>query len=190
MPSRRTDQDVPGPTLSDLQTSIEQLAQRMAVLTDAVDQLFDELQWRNNERRRDREIPSPPPVLRSMPSDPTTDDWRINRVSGEEVARLRQQLTGPTTPAELPQQSAEQLCREIAELKQIVSALILIVADVSEFGAVYDWIIEWASQEFDQELLGESLAIKPAMTTLAKAATISPPAAHQQALFVGDADAT
>ena len=59
------------------------------VLTAAVDELTEEVQWRNHN------VPvreaTPPFLLRSMPADPCAADWTLNRVPPERVAELRQQ---------------------------------------------------------------------------------------------------
>lgn len=183
----------------DLSASIEQLTRQINVLTGAVDELCDEVQWLSREWRKGREPTPLPPVLRSLPADPRSDDWQINRVPPEEMAQMRQQVAPATaTPqreeAALSRSSEAaitQLCREMAEVRQVLAAQILIGAEAYEFGEVYDWIIEWASQEFDQELLAESLGIPPAAAPApAPVKTVVPrPAEHQPALFGGDPDA-
>lgn len=70
--------------LEKLEAAIERLADQVAVLTAAVDELTDEVQWRNNELRNFRELPAPF-VLKSMPKDPLAKDWRINRVRPEDL---------------------------------------------------------------------------------------------------------
>ena len=66
----------------------------MQVLTQAVDGLTDELQWRNNELRERTPSASPPFVLHSLPLDPCATDWAINRV--------RPQPDSPTQPKSKP----------------------------------------------------------------------------------------
>lgn len=80
MPKPRTEASDP-----DLYESIQQFGQQIAALTDAVERLCDELQWRNNERRKDGERSPPPFVLHSMPVDPTTDGWQLNRARPEAI---------------------------------------------------------------------------------------------------------
>lgn len=77
MATNRSDADPDA--LAELRECVERLTQHVEVLTQAVDQLTDELQWSNNEARHRGHVPPPPPVLKSMPLDPTTDDWRINQ---------------------------------------------------------------------------------------------------------------
>jgi hypothetical protein len=69
--------------LADLECVIQELSDRVAVLTEAVDALTDEIQWRNNHARDSGKLPQPF-VLKSMPLDPCTDDWQINRVEHDE----------------------------------------------------------------------------------------------------------
>ena len=66
--------------LADLECVVQELSDRVTALTDAVDALMDELQWRNNHTR-DNSPPPQPFVLTSMPIDPCTDDWEFNRVN-------------------------------------------------------------------------------------------------------------
>jgi hypothetical protein len=79
----------------------------------------------------------------------------------------------------------DQLCREIADLRQIVAAFILITSghELDGLSMQYDSLLEWASQEFDPELLRESL---PAgvIATMAPARSPSPTrSAVQSTLF-------
>lgn len=76
--------------LADLRQAIERLADAVAVLIQVVDQLTDEVQWRNNQLR---DLSLPPLVLTSMPKDPTARDWQINRVSPDD---LPDDLKAPT----------------------------------------------------------------------------------------------
>lgn len=66
--------------VAELRETVERLAQLVQVLTSAVDGLTDELQWQNNHVRDADHSPLPPPVLHSMPADPTAEDWKLNRV--------------------------------------------------------------------------------------------------------------
>ena len=65
--------------LADLECVVQELSDRVAALTQAVDALMDEIQWRNNHVRDGGERPEPF-ILKSMPLDPCADDWQINRV--------------------------------------------------------------------------------------------------------------
>lgn len=65
--------------LADLECVMQELSDRVEVLTDAVDALRTEIEWRNNQSRGAGETPEPF-VLRSMPLDPCAADWQINRV--------------------------------------------------------------------------------------------------------------
>lgn len=63
--------------LAELQETVERLSQSIDVLTSAVDELTDLLNWHNNNSGRDEQ--PEPIVLKSLPLDPTTDEWQINR---------------------------------------------------------------------------------------------------------------
>lgn len=76
--------------LADLRHAVEHLSQQVQVLTEAVDGLTDEIQWRNHQLRDSTEMPKPF-VLRSMPLDPCADDWALNRVPPQRVAELREE---------------------------------------------------------------------------------------------------
>ena len=65
--------------IEDLAATVKRLADQVAVLTQAVDALTDEIQWRNNQARDTGERPTPF-VLTSMPADLCTSDWHTNRV--------------------------------------------------------------------------------------------------------------
>ena len=66
--------------LAELRAAVEQLSQHVHVLRLAIDELTEEVQWRNNQLRDSERSPPPPFVLHSMPRDPTTPDWKINQV--------------------------------------------------------------------------------------------------------------
>lgn len=78
--------------LADLRQAVEHLSQQVQVLTEAVDSLTDEIQWRNHQLRDSTEMPKPF-VLRSMPLDPCAANWEINRVKPADIARLRDEVT-------------------------------------------------------------------------------------------------
>lgn len=83
MPKSPTSRSTAG-ELAELRAAIERLTDTVQVLIQAVDQLTDEVQWRNNQLRG--RCPSLPPVtLTSMPKDPTAKDWQINRVKPDDV---------------------------------------------------------------------------------------------------------
>lgn len=76
--------------LADLECVVQELSDRVSALTEAIDALTDEVQWRNNHARESG-APIRPFVLTSMPLDPCTDDWQINRV--ERDGRRKQPAT-------------------------------------------------------------------------------------------------
>ena len=81
--------------LVELRESVERLGQIVQVLTQAVDGLTDELQWRNNELREQRSSAPPPFVLHSLPRDPCTDDWKVNRVRPQTLPPEQPTVTRP-----------------------------------------------------------------------------------------------
>ena len=85
--------------LADLECVVQELSDRISALTDAVDALTDEVQWRNNQARDGNSRPQPF-VLKSMPVDPCTDDWEINRVNRDgrpEHSAPKRQSSGTDT---------------------------------------------------------------------------------------------
>lgn len=80
--------------LADLESVIQELADRVQALTAAVDELSDEIQWRNNQTRDHAGAPAPF-ALTSLPVDPCTDDWAINRV-GRDGQPAPPRATNPT----------------------------------------------------------------------------------------------
>lgn len=67
--------------LSILSDTIDRLIAQVQVLVTAVDELTDEVQWRNNQVRERDGYRSPPMVITSMPKDPLAPDFgkRLNR---------------------------------------------------------------------------------------------------------------
>jgi len=79
MSSQRNSDDESGAEeLAELCTSIVELRDYVQILTRAIDDLTIELQWRNRQSNDGHFSPTTP-VLTSMPIDPTTRDWQINR---------------------------------------------------------------------------------------------------------------
>ncbi len=70
--------------LGELRAAIDHLSDRIHVLTQAVDVLSDEVGWRNNQLRDDF-APAPVMPLTSMPADPLSEDWELNRVRAEDL---------------------------------------------------------------------------------------------------------
>ncbi len=70
--------------LAELHAAVERLSDTVQVLIEAVDQLTEEVQWRNNQLR-DRCPRLPPVVVSSLPLDPTTKDWQINPTKPEDL---------------------------------------------------------------------------------------------------------
>lgn len=73
--------------------AVNQLADEVRVLVTALDEIREELQWAN------RNVGDPPlskgPRFRltSMPLDPGTLDWQLNRVDQGTVDQLRSELS-------------------------------------------------------------------------------------------------
>ncbi|REJ93738.1 MAG: hypothetical protein DWQ34_10080 [Planctomycetota bacterium] len=169
-----------------LRDAVELLGQQVAVLTEAVDRLSDELQWRNNESRPRRESAPPPAVLHSMPVDSTTDDWKLNRVRPESPS------TEPVAKPAPDNRALAQLTSEVADLRQYMAAMILLseCGDEPELQESYSCLLEWASQEFDPEILRESLPSDLLAFVLSETRELRQPVDRQQRLFQkGDPDA-
>lgn len=82
---RNHDSKRPSPDDSDqLRQAIEQLTDAIRLLTQSVDELSTELQWRNNQDA-ERHVAPAPLVMTSMPLDPLADDWQINRHSAADL---------------------------------------------------------------------------------------------------------
>ncbi len=52
MTKRRTDPSPAGDETDELRAAVERLTEHVQTLTQAIDELFDELQWRNNNHRQ------------------------------------------------------------------------------------------------------------------------------------------
>jgi hypothetical protein len=89
--TRRSEPANAAEEMSQLSDAVDRLQQQVAVLTQAVDELVVELQWRNNEMRDSTFSPPPHTVIHSLPRDPCTDDWQVNRVKPDTVASLQPQ---------------------------------------------------------------------------------------------------
>lgn len=70
--------------IGQLRQTIEQLTDAIRLLTQSVDELSTELQWRNSQVAV-RHVAPAPPVLTSMPLDPLADNWQINRHSAADL---------------------------------------------------------------------------------------------------------
>ena len=81
--------------LADLECVIQELSDRLSALTDAVDALCDEVQWRNNNAAPSGELPYRL-TLTSMGIDPGSDDWKVNRKdrTGQPVSAQTSQRPG------------------------------------------------------------------------------------------------
>jgi hypothetical protein len=84
MPKRSSRARTTADELAELRVSVDHLVDQVQVLVGSVDELTQEVQWRNNQLRG--RIPSPTPlVLTSMPADPTAQDWKLNRFTAENL---------------------------------------------------------------------------------------------------------
>jgi hypothetical protein len=75
---KNSDDESVAEELSELRISIDELRDYIQILTRAIDDLTIELQWRNRQGN-DGQFSPTTPVLTSMPIDPTTQNWQINR---------------------------------------------------------------------------------------------------------------
>jgi hypothetical protein len=158
MPKRTSEEKTPS-DFEDLRSTLKQLCQWVEALTDSVDRIVDELQWRNNERRGENGFPPPPVTLRSMPADPNADNWALNRVPAEQVTALRDQLDGQPAASPPVPASHAHLCREIADLRQIAAMIVLLMSDhdLDDVSMMWESLLAWALQEFDSDILREAL---------------------------------
>jgi hypothetical protein len=78
----------------ELRLAIEALMDYVESLTQSIDNLTIELQWRNPQDNDGRYTPTAT-ILTSMPLDPTARDWQINRL----------------TPADLPSEPSPESSR-------------------------------------------------------------------------------
>lgn len=76
---------------------VRRLADEVHILRLTLDELREELQWANRNHGDETYQVTPPFRLRSMPLDPAAPDFaaRLNRVSPETVAFLRDQVAPP-----------------------------------------------------------------------------------------------
>lgn len=159
MVKSRSERPTRSDELQELREAVERLSQRIEVLTDIIDRLPEELEWRTSTPRSFREL-SPPSAPSGSPSAaPVAGDEPMERGSDETVGSIGERLNGHADVTPQPPHCHDQLCREIAELRQIVAALVLMTSghDFDGLSTAYDWLLEWASQEFDPEILKESL---------------------------------
>ncbi len=70
--------------LQSLHASMERLIDHVACLTAAVDELAEHVQWRNQNVQTANSY-QPTMRITSMPADPATDDWQINRISRHDL---------------------------------------------------------------------------------------------------------
>jgi hypothetical protein len=67
---------------SDLLCAIRELCNQVRLLSTVMDDLVTEVQWLNRNRRSDDRAPF---MLTSLPADPTTTDWQVNKVSATDL---------------------------------------------------------------------------------------------------------
>jgi hypothetical protein len=80
MPHRRPESSSSTDELAEI---LRELRDEVRVLRQVVDELREECQWAN---RNSEPLPLPPRFhLTSMPLDPTSDDWEINRLKPEDL---------------------------------------------------------------------------------------------------------
>lgn len=77
MDNRSSSRSSTAVNVAELRAAVEHLADHVQCLTQAIDEIADELQWRSRQTRGDG-FHDGPVVLTSMPVDPTAGDWRIN----------------------------------------------------------------------------------------------------------------
>ncbi len=95
--AKKTPRRSTGDRLQSLHDSVERLIDHVACLTAAVDELAEHVQWRNHNVTQADNSYRPTLRVSSMPVDPATDDWQINRIS-------RHDLPAHNEPTELRSQ--------------------------------------------------------------------------------------
>jgi hypothetical protein len=80
------------PAESDLGEAVTLLAEELKVLRIVIDELREELQWKNQNRDTDSSFLTGRRI-RSCSLDPTSRDFAVNSVSQETVEILRVELT-------------------------------------------------------------------------------------------------
>jgi hypothetical protein len=69
--------------IAELRLAIERLADEVRVLRDALDEARDEFTWAARNDKLGGALP--PTVLTSMPLDPLSKDWQLNRMSAADL---------------------------------------------------------------------------------------------------------
>lgn len=69
--------------VAELRSAIEQLSMEIQVLRQVLDELRDDYGWAL-QNSKIRSLP-PPFVLTSMPADPLSRDWQLNRLSAADL---------------------------------------------------------------------------------------------------------
>lgn len=75
-------------TVESLATQVEALASQVEVLRQVLDEIRDDFQWAlQNDKLRSSHGHHGSPVVHitSLPKDPCTEDWEINRVKPEDL---------------------------------------------------------------------------------------------------------
>ena len=80
-------------TESQLADVVQSLTEEILVMRMAIDDLTEEIQWANQNRRESRFMTGR--RIHSCSLDPTSKDFTVNSVDRETVDRLRAELTSP-----------------------------------------------------------------------------------------------
>ncbi len=69
--------------IAELRQAVERLADEVRVLRDVLDEARDEFTWAARNDKLGGALP--PTVLTSMPLDPLSKDWELNRMSAADL---------------------------------------------------------------------------------------------------------
>ncbi|MCH7728280.1 MAG: hypothetical protein IH991_17645 [Planctomycetes bacterium] len=93
MAKSRSSRTTTAKELEELRDTVEKLIDHVQCLTNAVDELCDEVGWRNNNTPLTHPLPSRV-VVTSTARDPLADDLRVNEVPQDVVEQLRRDVGG------------------------------------------------------------------------------------------------
>lgn len=84
--------------IEQLSEVVSQLAGELQILVNALDELREEVQWANRNSADPVLSQGPRFRLTSLPLDPGTKDWQLNRVDEATIKKLRTELPSAGKP--------------------------------------------------------------------------------------------
>ena len=100
MTTSRSSRKTTASELTELHQTLERLIDRMQCLTDAVDELRQEMGWRNNNTSLERPLPSRV-MITSMARDPVADELLINAVPQDVIEQFRREAVSDTVATDV-----------------------------------------------------------------------------------------